>query len=177
MSSSARSHARSHALLLLQKLLNLRDSASPLTLVLDTLEQSAKPLIGEFLSRAKVRTEIHFTPFQRFSHELHSSHHNLIFYLISHTSYCHIRREDSPLTPSPGLQIQNPLPLPQHPKKAPQRRHIHPSTAQDPGIPPRRNNLSLPLRNPRARAQSASHNRLVKPSCAVPLLLPHSVPV
>ncbi|KAI0884432.1 histone acetylation protein 2 [Annulohypoxylon maeteangense] len=53
MSSSAQSHARSHALLLLQKLLNLRDSASPLTLVLDTLEQSAKPLIGEFLSRAK----------------------------------------------------------------------------------------------------------------------------
>ncbi|XDG02011.1 hypothetical protein ABKA04_001626 [Annulohypoxylon sp. FPYF3050] len=53
MSSSARSHARSHALLLLQKLLNLRDSASPLTLVLDTLEQSAKPLIREFLSRAK----------------------------------------------------------------------------------------------------------------------------
>ncbi|KAI1096982.1 histone acetylation protein 2 [Rostrohypoxylon terebratum] len=53
MPSSAQSHARSHALLLLQKLLNLRDSASPLTLVLDTLEQSAKPLISEFLSRAK----------------------------------------------------------------------------------------------------------------------------
>ncbi|KAI1458404.1 histone acetylation protein 2 [Annulohypoxylon moriforme] len=53
MPSSAQSHARSHALLLLQKLLNLRDSASPLTLVLDTLEQSAKPLIREFLSRAK----------------------------------------------------------------------------------------------------------------------------
>lgn len=55
MSSSTPSHARSHALLLLQKLLNLRDSASPLTLVLDTLEQSAKPLVREFLSRAKVR--------------------------------------------------------------------------------------------------------------------------
>ncbi|KAI2470287.1 histone acetylation protein 2 [Annulohypoxylon bovei var. microspora] len=54
MPSSAQSHARSHALLLLQKLLNLRDSASPLTLVLDTLEQSAKPLIREFLSRAKL---------------------------------------------------------------------------------------------------------------------------
>ncbi|KAI0133113.1 histone acetylation protein 2 [Hypoxylon sp. NC0597] len=54
MPSSAQSHARSHALLLLQKLLNLRDSASPLTLVLDTLEQSAQPVVREFLSRAKV---------------------------------------------------------------------------------------------------------------------------
>ena len=54
MPSSAQSHARSHALLLLQKLLNLRDSASPLTLILDTLEQSARPLVREFLSRAKV---------------------------------------------------------------------------------------------------------------------------
>ncbi|KAI1104301.1 histone acetylation protein 2 [Jackrogersella minutella] len=54
MPSSGQSHARSHAILLLQKLLNLRDSASPLTLVLDNLEQSAKPLIREFLSRAKI---------------------------------------------------------------------------------------------------------------------------
>ncbi|KAI1138739.1 histone acetylation protein 2 [Hypoxylon sp. FL0543] len=54
MPSPAQSHARSHALLLLQKLLNLRDSASPLTLVLDTLEQSAKPLVREIVSRAKV---------------------------------------------------------------------------------------------------------------------------
>ncbi|OTB07732.1 hypothetical protein M426DRAFT_317629 [Hypoxylon sp. CI-4A] len=53
MPSSTQSHARSHALLLLQKLLNLRDSASPLTLVLDTLEQSAKPVLREFLTRAK----------------------------------------------------------------------------------------------------------------------------
>ncbi|KAI5865554.1 histone acetylation protein 2 [Durotheca rogersii] len=54
MPSSTQSHARSHALLLLQKLLNLRDNASPLTLVLDTLEQSAKPVVREFLSRAKI---------------------------------------------------------------------------------------------------------------------------
>ncbi|KAL7625123.1 hypothetical protein AAE478_004337 [Parahypoxylon ruwenzoriense] len=64
MPSSAQSHARSHALLLLQKLLNLRDSASPLTLVLDTLEQSAWPLIREFLSRAKVsKTKAIFVSF------------------------------------------------------------------------------------------------------------------
>ncbi|KAH9901984.1 histone acetylation protein 2 [Xylariomycetidae sp. FL2044] len=64
MPSSAPSHARSHALLLFQKLLNLRDSASPLTLVLDTLEQSAKPVLQEFLSRAKVaKSKIIFISF------------------------------------------------------------------------------------------------------------------
>ncbi|CEJ89854.1 hypothetical protein VHEMI05677 [[Torrubiella] hemipterigena] len=47
-------HSRSHSLLLLQKLLNLRDGASPLTLILDTLEQPAKPLISEFLLRSKI---------------------------------------------------------------------------------------------------------------------------
>ena len=55
MAPSVQAHNRSHSLLLLQKLLNLRDSASPLTLVLDNLEQSASPLIREFTSRAKVR--------------------------------------------------------------------------------------------------------------------------
>ncbi|KAI1284298.1 Elongator complex protein 5 [Xylaria sp. FL0933] len=52
--TTTQSHARSHALLLLQKLLNLRDSASPLTLVLDTLEQSGKPVLREFMSRAQI---------------------------------------------------------------------------------------------------------------------------
>ena len=47
-------HARSHSLLLLQKLLNVRDAASPLTLVLDSLEQPAQPLIAEIITRAKV---------------------------------------------------------------------------------------------------------------------------
>lgn len=54
MAPSAQSHSRSHSLLLVQKLLNLRDSASPLTLVLDTVEQTASPLLREFMSRAKV---------------------------------------------------------------------------------------------------------------------------
>lgn len=54
MAPSAQAHRRSHSLLLFQKLLNLRDSASPLTLVLDTLEQSASPVIQEFITRAKV---------------------------------------------------------------------------------------------------------------------------
>lgn len=54
MAPSAQAHSRNHSLLLLQKLLNLRDSASPLTLVLDTVEQSAGPLVREFMTRAKV---------------------------------------------------------------------------------------------------------------------------
>ncbi|KAI1390935.1 histone acetylation protein 2 [Hypoxylon trugodes] len=64
MPSSTQSHARSHALLLLQKLLNLRDNASPLTLVLDTLEQNGKPVVQEFLSRAKTsKSKTIFTSF------------------------------------------------------------------------------------------------------------------
>ncbi|KAK3997478.1 Elongator complex protein 5 [Cladorrhinum sp. PSN332] len=54
MAPSAQAHHRSHSLLLLQKLLNLRDTASPLTLILDTLEQRATPLVQEFITRAKI---------------------------------------------------------------------------------------------------------------------------
>ncbi|KAI9880386.1 MAG: hypothetical protein M1830_003703 [Pleopsidium flavum] len=46
-------HRRTHHLLLISKLLNLRDNASPFTLVLDTLEQSGRPLVREFIGRAK----------------------------------------------------------------------------------------------------------------------------
>lgn len=55
MAPSAQAHKRSHSLLLLQKLLNLRDNASPLTLVLDTLEQGSGPVLQEFTTRARVR--------------------------------------------------------------------------------------------------------------------------
>lgn len=54
MAPSAENHSRSHSLLLFQKLLNLRDGASPLTLMLDSLEQGAAPVLREFVSRAKV---------------------------------------------------------------------------------------------------------------------------
>lgn len=47
-------HRRTHNLLLISKLLSLRDTASPLTLLLDSLEQPATPLIKEYLRRAKV---------------------------------------------------------------------------------------------------------------------------
>ncbi|KAK3351551.1 Elongator complex protein 5 [Neurospora tetraspora] len=64
MAPSAQTHHRSHSLLLFQKLLNLRDSASPLTLILDTLEQGAGPLIQEFISRGKLaRSKVLFVSF------------------------------------------------------------------------------------------------------------------
>ncbi|KAH8683241.1 Elongator complex protein 5 [Tricladium varicosporioides] len=45
---------RTHNTLLFQKLLNLRDGASPFTLVLDSLEQSDGPVVREFVRRAKI---------------------------------------------------------------------------------------------------------------------------
>ncbi|KAK2751813.1 hypothetical protein FQN55_009256 [Onygenales sp. PD_40] len=54
MPSTNVSHRRTHNLLLISKLLSLRDSASPLTLLLDSLEQSATPLIQEYIRRAKL---------------------------------------------------------------------------------------------------------------------------
>jgi hypothetical protein len=51
-------HRRTHNLLLVSKLLNCRENASPFTLVLDTLEQSSRPLTQEIIKRAKVRSTI-----------------------------------------------------------------------------------------------------------------------
>lgn len=75
MAPSAQAHKRSHSLLLLQKLLNLRDNASPLTLVLDTLEQGAAPVLQEFTTRARVSR----------STRLIYHDHPLIVAQISHT--------------------------------------------------------------------------------------------
>ena len=47
------SHRRTHNLLLISKLLDQRDHTSPFTLVLDDLEQPAKPLLREYIRRAK----------------------------------------------------------------------------------------------------------------------------
>ncbi|KAF4453804.1 elongator complex protein 5 [Fusarium austroafricanum] len=61
MAPTSNIHARSHSLLLLQKLLNLRDGASPLTLVIDNLEQPARPVLSEFVLRAKIaKTQVIF---------------------------------------------------------------------------------------------------------------------
>ncbi|KAH6987826.1 Elongator complex protein 5 [Ilyonectria sp. MPI-CAGE-AT-0026] len=64
MAPTSNAHTRSHSILLLQKLLNLRDGASPLTLVIDSLEQPAQPVLSEFISRAKIaKTSVTFLSF------------------------------------------------------------------------------------------------------------------
>jgi hypothetical protein len=54
MAPSPLQQRRTHNTLMFQKLLNLRDGASPFTLVLDSLEQSGGPVVREFARRAKV---------------------------------------------------------------------------------------------------------------------------
>ncbi|KAL1993828.1 hypothetical protein VTN49DRAFT_2497 [Thermomyces lanuginosus] len=54
------SHRRTHNLLLISKLLNLRDTISPLTLLLDSLEQPANPLLHEYIRRAQI-SKVHVT--------------------------------------------------------------------------------------------------------------------
>ncbi|KAL2871347.1 Elongator subunit IKI1 [Aspergillus lucknowensis] len=60
MAPSNLSHRQTHNLLLISKLLSLRDTASPLTLLLDSLEQPATPLVKEYIRRARL-SKIHVT--------------------------------------------------------------------------------------------------------------------
>ncbi|KAL5047769.1 hypothetical protein BDW71DRAFT_206135 [Aspergillus fruticulosus] len=60
MAPSKSSHRQTHNLLLVSKLLSLRDAASPLTLLLDSLEQPATPLIKEYIRRARL-SKVHVT--------------------------------------------------------------------------------------------------------------------
>ncbi|GFF85307.1 elongator complex protein 5 [Aspergillus udagawae] len=60
MAPSNLSHRQTHNLLLISKLLSLRDTASPLTLLLDSLEQPATPLIHEYIRRARL-SKVHVT--------------------------------------------------------------------------------------------------------------------
>ncbi|KAL5339708.1 Elongator complex protein 5 [Aspergillus crustosus] len=60
MAPSNPSHRQTHNLLLISKLLSLRDTASPLTLLLDSLEQPAAPLIKEYIRRARL-SKVHVT--------------------------------------------------------------------------------------------------------------------
>lgn len=55
MENSKLSHRRTHNLLLISKLLNQKDNVSPITILLDSLELPAKPLLTEYLRRAEVR--------------------------------------------------------------------------------------------------------------------------
>lgn len=63
-------HRRTHNLLLISRLLNLRDPVSPFTLILDSLSQSAKPLIDEYISRSSsaqaAKCAIVFVSFETF---------------------------------------------------------------------------------------------------------------
>ncbi|KAJ5033378.1 uncharacterized protein L3040_008496 [Drepanopeziza brunnea f. sp. 'multigermtubi'] len=64
MAPSPLQQRRTHNTLLFQKLLNLRDNASPFTLVLDNLEQSGGPVVREFARRAKIsKSKIIFVSF------------------------------------------------------------------------------------------------------------------
>ncbi|EXJ62395.1 hypothetical protein A1O7_02830 [Cladophialophora yegresii CBS 114405] len=54
-------HRRTHNLLLISKLLSQQSQASPFTLVLDTLEQPARPLLREYLRRAKLSKQVPVT--------------------------------------------------------------------------------------------------------------------
>lgn len=57
-------HRRAHNLLLISKLLSGRD-ASPFTLVIDSLEQSSKPVIREFTKRANLaKTRVIYVSFE-----------------------------------------------------------------------------------------------------------------
>ncbi|KAH8821407.1 Elongator complex protein 5 [Xylogone sp. PMI_703] len=64
MAPSPLQHRRTHNTLLFQKLLNLRDNASPLTLLVDTLEQRGGAVVREFAVRAKIaKSKIIFISF------------------------------------------------------------------------------------------------------------------
>ena len=54
MPVSATHIERAHRLRLFKTVLDLKENSSPLTLILDSLEQSAQPLIQEFMRAAKV---------------------------------------------------------------------------------------------------------------------------
>ena len=54
MGDRALQYRRVHNLLLIQKHLTLREGASPFTLVLESIEQSAKPLIKRYIHNANV---------------------------------------------------------------------------------------------------------------------------
>ncbi|PWW74835.1 hypothetical protein C7212DRAFT_43953, partial [Tuber magnatum] len=57
-------HRRTHNLLLIARLLSLRDGVSPFTLLLDSLSQSARPLLREYIRRQQSDTRIIFISFE-----------------------------------------------------------------------------------------------------------------
>ncbi|KAF2432256.1 hypothetical protein EJ08DRAFT_695706 [Tothia fuscella] len=63
--SKALQHRRTHNLLLINKLLNWRENASPFTLILDSLEQRGKTFLREIIRRAAIsRADIIFVSWE-----------------------------------------------------------------------------------------------------------------
>lgn len=49
---------REHNLLLISRIFDVRQHASPFTVILDSLEQSGRPLVRTFIQRANVRSRL-----------------------------------------------------------------------------------------------------------------------
>ncbi|KXT06641.1 hypothetical protein AC578_8494 [Pseudocercospora eumusae] len=79
MAPSSLQHRRTHNLLLISKLLNQRDASSPFTLVLDSLEQSGKPLLAEFVKRAHVRGIVFASTLVQAKYIIQTSNTQVIF--------------------------------------------------------------------------------------------------
>ncbi|KAM3073512.1 hypothetical protein ACMFMG_004592 [Clarireedia jacksonii] len=124
MAPSPLQQRRTHNTLLFQKLLNLRDGASPFTLVLDTLEQSGAPIVKEFWRRALIsKSKIIFISFSTLQKRLPFPPD--VFMPAHNKSLSTLRKEiishlPSPTQPLPNQQrilliIDTLSPLTQHP--------------------------------------------------------------
>ncbi|ESZ94234.1 hypothetical protein SBOR_5368 [Sclerotinia borealis F-4128] len=125
MAPSPLQQRRTHNTLLFQKLLNLRDGASPFTLVLDSLAQSGRAVVGEFWRRALIsKSKVIFISFSTLQKRLHFTPD--VFIPAHSKSLSQLRREivshlPSPTTPPSASQqkilliIDNLYPLTTHP--------------------------------------------------------------
>ncbi|KAK6595711.1 elongator complex protein 5 [Botrytis cinerea] len=126
MAPSPLQQRRTHNTLLFQKLLNLRDGASPLTLVLDSLEQSGRLVVREFWRRALISKSkvifISFSTLQKrlpFTPDVFVSAHSKPLSQLRREIVAHL---PSPTTPPSASQqkilliIDNLHPLTAHPE-------------------------------------------------------------
>ncbi|CAD6444986.1 93027673-43b6-41d2-b256-75e1ec013e5e [Sclerotinia trifoliorum] len=125
MAPSPLQQRRTHNTLLFQKLLNLRDGASPFTLILDSLEQSGRLLVREFWRRALISKSkvifISFSTLQKrlpFTPDVFVSAHGKPLSQLRREIVAHL---PSPTTPPSASQqktlliIDNLHPLTSHP--------------------------------------------------------------
>ena len=98
MSNRALQHRRLHNLLLLQKHRTVREGSSPLTLILDTVEQSAKPLIQRYIHNANASLTSFPLPQA-------PSHTNVLTFLpdLKNRHYLHFLRNPPPTSRSHTL--------------------------------------------------------------------------